>query len=217
MSRLPGKKFKVETFKVDGMAIDVQLRITDDNEFFAEVGGEAYQAETFEELKAKVRPVLETIHRLEYDPMIEVDYEAGGGRERSSWDRDEGRQNVSLAFHAGWASRTPVSTSEDRGDHYRWVPVKVDGKTGELAPLDEDAKHYAHRQGNRDHEALIPFTIDRWRRLVAIRSAIAATRDKLAAVLDDRKGELLDAIPAGAAMLTALPDAPPAPARRRRR
>ena len=207
--RGPGKKFKVHEFVVEGMSIPVEIRITDNNRFYAEVDGDKFEKATFDELKALVLPRLQQIHKLVYLPMIEVEYSNPDRSDDTYYGNrnDWTRQEVKLAFTAGWVSNAPISTKEDRYVFHRWVETKVDEKTGELGPLDRGRTSYANRLSAENFSELLPFTPERWRRLLAIVAALTDVRDKIAAVLRDASGKKLDTLSAER-LLEALPAAP---------
>lgn len=211
--RGPGKKFKIFEFAVEGMAIPVEIRITDDNRFYAEVDGDKFEKATFDELKGVVLPRLQQVHKLVYDPVIDVEYDDPEKRNHHSYygsRQDWQRQEVKLSFTAGWVSRAPISTAEDRHVFHRWIETKVDEQTAEIGPLNRDRTSYASRMGVVATESfgeLIPFTPDRWRRLMAIVAALTDVRDKIAAVMRDASGAKLDALPSER-LLEAMPAAP---------
>ena len=207
--RAPGRKLKIHEFVVDGMAIPVEIRITDENKFYAEVDGDKIESQTFADLAKVVQPRLEALHKLVYDPVIDVEYE-DPNEERHTYYGSRAsyqREKVALAFQGGWVSRAPISTVEDKQRYYRWIKANVDETTFELGPLDRGRQSYAERMYERDVKTLLPFTPDRWRRLMAISAALAEAKAKLAYVLADTTAALLDAVPAtgGPALLSAMP------------
>lgn len=186
--RLPGKKLRTELFHVDGAPIVVEVRITDEGEFFCAPDDNArFEAPTLHELRAKLKPYLEETRRLTFDPFIDVEYIEADERSRFDNLKDRAtRQEAALEFTAGWLSRGEV------GHRRRWVEAAVDEKTAEI--VQPPAWDRQHTYSTRSSNALIPFTPDRWRRLCAIADALADVRKKIAEVLSDATGKKLEAM-----------------------
>lgn len=186
--RLPGKKLRTELFHVDGAPVVVEVRITDEGEFFCAPDDNArFEAPTLHELRAKLKPYLEETRRLTFDPFIDVEYIEADERSRFDNLKDRAtRQEATLEFTAGWLSRGEVN------DRRRWVEADVDEKTAEIAQ--PPAWDRQHTYSTRRDGALIPFTPDRWRRLCAIADALADVRKKIAEVLSDATGKKLEAM-----------------------
>lgn len=187
--RLPGKKWRSELFHVDGLPIHVEVRIDDDGTFFAWPDTtRRFSAATLAELRAQLRPYLEEIHKLTFDPFINVEYNEPDETSRYDNLRDrEGRQEVLLEFNAGWLSR-----GADGDKKRRWIAAAVVHETCEIEPpSDWDRKHGYSDRTTKD---LIAFTPDRWRRLRAINEALADLRRKISEVLSDTTGARLEAM-----------------------
>lgn len=186
--RLPGKRVRDEYFSVDGVGINVELRLMDDGHFYMQVDDETrFEAPSLSELRSQVKPYLEETRRLVFDPFIDVQFndEAESSRYTNLKDRLF-HQEVVLDFKAGWLSRTVA----DR--QYRWIEVYVDERTCEPKPLTDQDR--SRRYGERSARELIPFTPDRWRKLCSIAAALADVRGKIAAVLSDASGAKLEAL-----------------------
>lgn len=202
--RFSGKKFRSELFHVDGLRVNVEVRIDDHGVFYAYPDGTdmnvCFQAPTLKELRDKLRPHLEKVHRLEFDPYIDVEYNEAEETSRFDNKRDlENRQEVVLEFKAGWLSRGKVE------ERRRWIEADVDPDTCVISPLTAGDRQEGY--GDRSSKELIPFTGDRWRRLIAIAEALADVRRKIASVLTDATGAKLEAM-----ALPRLLEAVPAPA-----
>ena len=202
--RLPGKKIRTELFHVDGAPVVVEVRITDEGNFFcAPDDNRRFEAPTLHELRAQVKPYLEETRRLTFDPFIYVEYIEANERSRFDNLKDRTtRQEAALEFTAGWLSR------QDVGSDKRWVGAVVDEKTGEIKQPSSWERQ--HTYGGH-HRGLIPFTPDRWRRLCAIADALADVRKKIAEVLADATGKKLEEM-----ALPKLLEAPPGEKKGRR-
>lgn len=187
--RLPGKKIRDEHFSVDGAAVLVEIRLADDGKFFCRPDAQThFEAPSLAELRAQVRPYLESTRRLTFDPVIDVSYLEQS--ETSYFDnmRDhDHHQEIRLGFQAGWLSREEVH------GYRRWVQVSVDEDTCEIEELTARAreKSFGGRFSKQDH--VLPFTPGRWQRLCAIAGALASVRGRIAEVLQDATGAKLDA------------------------
>ena len=184
--RLPGKKLRTELFHIDGAPVVVEVRITDEGNFFcAPDDNQRFEAPTLHELRAKLKPYLEETRRLTFDPFIDVEYIEANERSRFDNLKDRTtRQEAALEFTAGWLSRGDVEHKK------RWVEATVNEKTAEIVrPSSWERQHtYSGHNGR----GLIPFTPDRWRRLCAIADALADVRKKIAEVLSDASGKKLE-------------------------
>jgi len=187
--RLPGKKIREEYFNVDGVGINVELRLTDAGKFYCAPDANAtFEEATLVELRTKVKAYLEETRRLHFDPFIRVDYI--DAKKNSRYDNVRGREcheEVELDFSAGWLSREHVG-----GTNRRWITVYVDEDTNEISPLTTRDREATY--GDMSSRDLIPFTPDRWRRLVAIAEALADLRKKISEVLSDATGARLEAM-----------------------
>lgn len=207
MRRLPGRKFRKERFTVDGALIEVEVRLTDSGRFFADVDQVHLEMDTLAELRDAIKPVLERTRRLEWDPFIKVEYEEAEDNSRfDNHNGDENRQEVTLAFEAGYLSRTKVPGGRSGEMNHKWADAEVN-EAGEVLPLDDKSRHEAGSCWSP--ESLIPFTSSRWLTLQAIAGAIADVRVRIATLLGDKNGGLLDAIPAHGRVLEAMPAASP--------
>lgn len=205
MTRLPGKKLRKERFAVDSVAIDLDLRITDRGAFFIAIDDNCHvERATLLELREAVQPILEQIHRLTWDPFIRVEYEDAESNSRFDNRRgDANRQELTLAFQAGYVSQTAAAWRSDEAPRRRWADATVDDVTCEIAPLADQSRRDAGTCWDTDD--LIEFTPQRWRALTAIAAAIADVRVRIATLLEAKNGRLLDAMPVGDRMLSALP------------
>lgn len=186
--RLPGKRVRDEYFSVDGVGMNVELRIFDDGKLYMQVDEQArFEAPSLSELRAKVKPYLEQTRRLVFDPFIDVEFNDAADTSRYSNLKDRMfHQEIVLDFKAGWLSRSSVD------GHHRWVEVYVDERTHEPKPLsDQDRRQ---RYDERSAREMIPFTVDRWQKLCVIAAALANVRGKIAEILSDATGAKLEAL-----------------------
>lgn len=182
MSRAPGKKFRTEYFRVDGEGVQVELRMTSNGLFSGEVDGAHFQRTTLADWRTAVQAHIDKTRRLVWDPVILLTYLQT--ETNSRWSNHEGeanREEIELGFRAAWIPR---------GDGSRATLVSVDEETCEIAPLSQRIRERA--SGFDRSGTAIPFTSDRWRRLLTIAEAIRAVRARIAGVLKDASS--LDAI-----------------------
>jgi hypothetical protein len=189
------KKVRVESFSVDGVRIEVELRLDDHGQFVGTVAGRTFQHAIFDEWRKAVGAHLEETRRLTWKPHIHIAFEARVSR----WDnhqRDQNRQEVTLDFDLLWVSDQEVVAPPYSGDvkQRREAHGEVDEETCEPVPIDTDARRTTHWISAQRVADLLPFTPERWRRLRAIAQAIAEVRRRIAEVVDDSSGKRLDAL-----------------------
>ena len=194
--RLPGKKLRKEAFRVDSTNIEVELRVTDEGKFFGEVDDAKFERDTLADWRKAVQAHLEQTRRLTWDPVIVIEYRDAEQRTRFH-ENQAHREEVELAFSAAWQSReTTLYTRTWRNVETRTrrrANGHVDPDTGEIEPLSDHERRSASSTGENDHD-FVPFTPDRWRRLIAIAKALVEVRVRIASVLKDSTGAKLDAL-----------------------
>lgn len=217
MSRLPGKKYRDEMFRVNGRAVYAEVRLTDRGRFLCLFDGNSYEDPTLDGLREKLRPVLEAFHQLQYAPAILIRcHDAEDDTSRWHRGRESEDVEVTLGFEAGWKSTTPV----DRGgrgnrEMFRWVPV--DAKPDAIELPRPDLERRDHGDTIDDGDSVVPFTPARWSALHQMRDALATIRRRIATVMGDQTGALLDATTGPAMLAPPSADEAPTPKRRTRR
>lgn len=65
---------KVEDYHLRSFGTTIEIRMTSDLIFFAQVGNDALQADNAETLRCMIREKIEELHDAEWKPIIEIEY-----------------------------------------------------------------------------------------------------------------------------------------------
>lgn len=210
MGRQDGRKFKTHTLVVEGAPAEIHVRVTFDGEFFADWDGERHKASSYKDLIDKVEPKVRESRRRAFVPVIYAEQSGSTHDNDSHYYGNPETQEVGVRASVAWRSETTTHRERSWGqpeDVYQYIEGEVDEATGEMAALTEEARTQRHRFSNTTDPG-VPFTKERWARILALKEAIVRVRGAVKEVLEDSSGKGLDALGPGLPMLAEVPKEP---------